>query len=517
MDRLPPARHQVAAATDSSSMNDQLIQRIKACPSLPSLPTIAVQVLDLAQKSDVDIPEIARLISKDPALSTKILKTVNSSFYGRSKAVSTISQALIIMGLQSVKTLVLGFSLVSNLSKTKPTGFKHVVYWKRSIYSATAGRVLAAKLGLVHQEEAFLCGLLKDIGMLVLDTVLGEEYGAVYAQASSHADLPTAEREAFGMNHAEVGGMLAEQWKLPPILCTPIAYHHNVEGVQDPNLRRLTQVVAMAGRCANVFVDDSVAEAIHDVRNEFQQQFRLSEAECDQTMADIGKRTKEIAGLFEINIGASTDYGAILKKANDALVELTLRSQMQATQLEQQNVQLKAQASTDALTGLANRATFDQFLQEAFTRAKSGADGPLSLILLDIDKFKSVNDTHGHPVGDAVIRAVARLARAASRKTDLPARYGGEEMAIVLPNTPRANAAQLAETIRRALAAKPIPTTAGALPITASLGVASVEAGSPLTHPAHLVKAADLALYHAKNSGRNNVKVYTPKSPAQAA
>ena len=126
-------------------MNEQLVQKIRNCPNLPSLPAIAVQVLELAQKSDADIAEIARIISKDPALSSKILRTVNSSFYGRSQNVSTISHALVILGLQSVKTLVLGFSLVSNLSKTRAKGFKHVIYWKRSIFAATASRSLAAK------------------------------------------------------------------------------------------------------------------------------------------------------------------------------------------------------------------------------------------------------------------------------------------------------------------------------------------------------------------------------------
>src|SRR5207247_859489 len=128
-----------------SLMNETLIQRIRQCPSLPSLPTIAVEVLHLAQKADADIAEIARIISKDPALSSKILRTVNSSFYGRSQNVSTISHALVILGLQSVKTLVLGFSLVTNLTKTKAKGFKHIHYWRRSIYAATAARTLAAK------------------------------------------------------------------------------------------------------------------------------------------------------------------------------------------------------------------------------------------------------------------------------------------------------------------------------------------------------------------------------------
>src|SRR5215510_3635079 len=146
-------------------MSDQLVQRIRQCPNLPSLPTIAVQVLDLAQKVDADIAEIARIISRDPALSGKILRTVNSSFYGRSQHVSTISHALVILGLQSVKTLVLGFSLVTNLSKSKANGFKHITYWRRSIYSATAARAIAAKINIVQQEEAFLAALLQDIGM----------------------------------------------------------------------------------------------------------------------------------------------------------------------------------------------------------------------------------------------------------------------------------------------------------------------------------------------------------------
>src|SRR5271154_6987763 len=127
-------------------MKADLVNRIKQCPNLPSLPAIAIQVLDLAAKADADIAEIARVISKDPAMSGKILRTVNSSFYGRSQHVSTISHALVILGLQSVKTLVLGFSLVTNLSKTKAKGFKHLVYWRRSIYAATAARTIANKM-----------------------------------------------------------------------------------------------------------------------------------------------------------------------------------------------------------------------------------------------------------------------------------------------------------------------------------------------------------------------------------
>jgi diguanylate cyclase (GGDEF)-like protein len=500
-------------------MNQQLTERIRQCPTLPTLPTIAMQVLDLAQRPEVDIAEIARIICKDPALSSKILRTVNSSFYARTQAVGTISHALVILGLQSVKSLVLGFSLVTNLSKTKARGFSHLGYWKRSIYSATAARTIAAKVGVVQQEETFLAALLMDLGMLVLDQVLGEQYGEVCAKPATHGELGEAERLALGMTHADVAGLLCGQWKLPPVLATPIAFHHTPERVEDATLKKLTEVVALAGRCADVFMDEAPAPAIAEVRRLCQAQHQLDEKAADALLDDIGKRTKEVASLFEIYLGALASFEAVLRKANEALVQLTLQTQQQATQLQSQNQQLKRVATTDALTGLANRARFEAFLAEQF--AAAAAQGrPLALLLMDVDKFKSINDTHGHPTGDKVLKAVGALMGAAARQYDLAARYGGEEMVLVMPATPRTTAAAMAEAIRRAIAAKPVNCGNVTLSITASVGVACYEPGSPFREPAHLLKAADLAVYAAKNGGRNCVKVFSlnkPVAPPAAA
>lgn len=493
-------------------MNQELIERIRQCPSLPSLPTIAMQVLDMAQKPDVDIAEIARIISKDPALSTKILRTVNSSFYARSQNVSTISHSLVILGLQSVKTLVLGFSLVTNLKNKKSQGFNHLAYWKRSIYAATAARTIAGKINIVQQEEAFLAALLKDIGMLVLDQVLGERYGEVCGKITTHNDLIAAETEAFGMTHADAGGVLAEQWKLPPLLTTPIAQHHTSAGVKEPALRRLTELVELSGHCADVFVDAEPAKSIALVRQLCAKLYQMSEVNADALLDEIGKRTKEVAGLFEINIGSNATYENILKKANEALIEMTLKSQMQASTLQVQNQELKIQATTDALTGLANRATFDQFSAKAMKTAME-TKKPLALLMIDVDKFKNINDKHGHPAGDQVLKCLGKLVKTAARAQDLSARYGGEEMALVLPGTNRATAAAIAESVRRAIAAKPILAGTTPLQVTASIGVAAYEPGLPFSEFSQIIKAADLALYAAKHGGRNCVKVFSMPSP----
>jgi diguanylate cyclase (GGDEF)-like protein len=497
-------------------MNEQLLTRIRQCPSLPSLPTIAMDVLELAQREEVDISEIARTISKDPALSSKILRTVNSSFYGRSQSISQVSQALVILGLQSVKTLVLGFSLVSNLQQNKATGFKHLDYWKRSIYAATAAKTLAAKIHMVQAEECFLAALLQDLGMLVLDQVLKDEYGPIHEKAGTHRELAAFERAALGMTHAEVSGLLADTWKLPPVLSIPMRHHHDPNVVADPALRKLTDVAFVAGLCADIFVQGNPAEAISEVRKYCLDHFKLTEADCDAMLSEIGNRAREIAPLFEIKLGKASEFDEILKKANEALVELTLRTQQQAANLEKQNIRLKEQASTDSLTGLANRARFDQFLEEQFALALTQKRS-VSLLMLDVDRFKAVNDIHGHQTGDQVLKVLGKLLQTATRATDLAARYGGEELMLILPGTGKATAAAIAESIRRTVAAKLVQCESIALPVTISIGVATLDPDSPLKQPAHLLKAADLAMYAAKNGGRNCVKVFNLPAKNSAA
>jgi two-component system, cell cycle response regulator len=489
-------------------MNSDLLKKIQQCPNLPTLPTVAVQILDLASKPNIDIAEIARVISKDPALSSKILRTVNSSFYGRSHNIGTISHSLVILGLQSVKTLVLGFSLVTTLSKNKTTGFNHLKYWRRSFYSATAARTIATKMNLVQQEEAFLASLLQDIGMLVLHQVLSAQYNEICTKVKTHNELIAAEQEAFQMTHCEVGAYLAQQWKLPPILSTTIGASHDASTVTDPTLKKIAQLVQIAGQCADVFVDAEPAPAIVQVRATCAAAFKMTDADCDQLLAEIGVKTKEVIPLFEVNVGDYASYEAILKKANEALVELTLESQMQATKLQEQNQVLQQKATTDALTNLSNRSSFDETLKELFAAARTGGSA-LTLLMLDVDKFKSINDQHGHPAGDRVLATLGKLLKSAARDKDLAARYGGEEMVLLLPETSRAIGAAIAETIRLAVSKQPINCGKQAVPVTVSIGVATLEPNSRMTEPAHLLKAADMAVYAAKNSGRNCVKIFS--------
>ncbi len=160
-------------------------------------------------------------------------------------------------------------------------------------------------------------------------------------------------------------------------------------------------------------------------------------------------------------------------------------------------------AVTDSLTGLNNRRYFDTHLQGMFEKAV-GRKKPISLIMCDIDHFKSVNDQHGHDVGDEVIREFARRIRKNVRNLDLACRYGGEEFAVVMPDTDIALARIVAERIRSEVAAHPFIIAGRAtLPVTVSLGVSCIDGEGDT--PEKLLKRADVALYHAKRAGRNQV------------
>ena len=173
---------------------------------------------------------------------------------------------------------------------------------------------------------------------------------------------------------------------------------------------------------------------------------------------------------------------------------------------------------TDALTGLRNRRFLDLRLAEEMSRATRYAS-PVSVLLLDIDHFKSVNDTCGHAVGDKVLEEVGRIVRETVRNTDLAARYGGEEIAVIAPQTPLSTAVMLAERLRRNIETKAreaVPEVALLnRPITVSIGVA--KSSTPPESASKLLWRADSALYEAKGGGRNKVVADSPEAPKPAA
>ena len=186
-------------------------------------------------------------------------------------------------------------------------------------------------------------------------------------------------------------------------------------------------------------------------------------------------------------------------------VDITVLKRQQE-ELRQMHAEQESLAVTDALTGLANRRRFDEALVAEWRRSTRGT-GPLSLLMIDVDSFKQLNDEFGHPFGDEVLRRIAEVLKAGVHRVgDLAARYGGEEFAMLLPRTELKAAASLAEAMRLAVESLRIDANRhSCLLISISIGVSSAIPNGPNDPPTSLVERADAALYQAKRNGRNQV------------
>ncbi|NBB83249.1 MAG: HDOD domain-containing protein [Alphaproteobacteria bacterium] len=491
-------------------MDQQLLDRVLQCPRLPSLPATALEVIELSRQPDSDIKQIAQVISRDAALAAKILKTVNSSFYGLSQRVSTVSHALVILGLNRVKSLALGFSLVGTFRDKSNVAYDLSGFWQRSVLSAAAARTSARSANLLACEEAFLGGLLKDLGILAMLQTLQSEYVELIREVGEqHHDLWRVERERLGADHAQVGAALGEHWQLPPVLIAPIRWHEQ-PGSAPSDVQAMVQAVAVSSQAASVLVDRD-ALALKRFYGGLREHLQLDDTAGDHILHTTEHVGQELAKLFEVNCNPPREVQSILAEANERLLELSLQSQQNASELEHRNAELQERALHDALTGVASRGRFDTFLAEQL-RCANNVGALVGLALLDIDRFKAINDTHGHQAGDHVLRKLAEILQAHAPSDALVARYGGEEFAVVVPGLDRKACARLAERTRQAIEQTPVDCGDGlVLNVTASLGVACGGASHDLDSPAQLTAAADKAVYAAKHAGRNCVRVFAAR------
>lgn len=201
------------------------------------------------------------------------------------------------------------------------------------------------------------------------------------------------------------------------------------------------------------------------------------------------------------------DY--IIKPFDHKELEVRVRAGRRIVELQSELIAareaLRVQATTDALTGVLNRRAVTDRLKDELARAVR-TSGDVSMLLLDVDHFKAVNDTHGHDAGDEVLRAIARVALQTVRAYDVVGRYGGEEFLIILPDCDKGQAFAAADRLRQQIAATVVPHKGAALSVTISAGLVS-QRGSSVRDAESLVTAADDALYRAKRSGRNRVEL----------
>ncbi len=221
---------------------------IKRIHDLPSLSAVVVELLSTMEQEDIDVHLLADKITRDQALTAKTLRLANSSFYGMQSKVTTIQQAISVLGFHSIRTLVTACSIAGGIPPGPGMHFDFPGFWRHSVATAVAAKALATRLGQ-SAETAFTAGLLHDLGTLVLATRFPQQYDEALAYRKAHdCYVVQAEQAIFGLDHAAVGSALAAYWKFPAAMQDAVARHHSP--AQSPT-RSLPLTIHLANTVAH--------------------------------------------------------------------------------------------------------------------------------------------------------------------------------------------------------------------------------------------------------------------------
>ncbi len=219
--------------------------------NLPTLPFIVTKVMEVMNNPRSSASDLAKIISSEQSLAAKVLRLVNSAYYGFPNPITTISHAVAILGFNTLRSLVLGISTHELFSKKSDGKFDRKELWLHSVATAIAAKALAKRVNYPNPEEMFLAGLLHDIGKVILDQHMHQDFiKAIETAKVCNQPLFEAEKEVFGAHHGEVGKYIADQWKLPAVLSEAIRWHHEVELAKDH--RQIAAIVHVGNNMVKV-------------------------------------------------------------------------------------------------------------------------------------------------------------------------------------------------------------------------------------------------------------------------
>jgi HD-like signal output (HDOD) protein/GGDEF domain-containing protein len=534
---------------DSPSILTELVAR---ADRLYTLPAVAAQVLELCRQPRIDSRAIKRCIERDPALTARLLKTVNSSLFGLRQAVTDLNQALGLLGTKALKMLVLSFSLPEELFAGQEVETLSR-YWRHTLIKAVAARELAEQIWRHSGDEAFIAGLLQDIGELVLLQQLGEPYRRFVNHVTEQGgDLLALETQSLGFDHAVISARLLQKWGLPTSLIEaigrPLRPASEPLTAADPN-SALVEILRLAELLARLFTQHQ-PYALREVLELGERSGRLNYDQLQDLVACLDQKVAELGDAFALYPQGGATLAELLAQANAQLSDLAfdlygdvsrlieeLQTAVRAVPCETPPVSPARQRGDETVVrasgnpagaSLGERVRYDdagrtrqQSVMSSFAGSANDDPGlvgriaaaiasgrqqhrPVSLVLIEIDRYSD----WVFALGPERAAAAERLLQAAA--TQLSPQGGkclaiGEARYALLWDCDRREAAQSGRLLAQALA-QWWEQRQEAAALTVSIGIATLAFPSKNFPPRELLTPAQRCLSAAILSGGNCVK-----------
>jgi HD-like signal output (HDOD) protein len=289
--------------TINTSANERYHRVIEQIDSLPALPSIVTKLIQVVNSPDSSAEDAASLIERDPALTTKMLRLANSAFYGIPRSISSVSSAVVILGFNTIRSLVLSASVMKMFSNNKEQALDKERFWQHSIVCALAAKIIVRhfiNVRMMDPESAFCAGILHDIGKLIFNEFVGDDYKTACEYAvKSKIPLLEAERIVLGIDHAQIGRILADKWALPLDLEYSLVFHH--APYEADKLTDLVTTVHMADILTHKAGMDLWAEEVHVQEwAESKKMLRITDNDLKKIMETLEESIEKSLEFFNI-------------------------------------------------------------------------------------------------------------------------------------------------------------------------------------------------------------------------
>ncbi len=304
-------------------MKAQVLDAIKQSAAVPSAPQVVTRFIEVIQDPDFEYAELAKVLSVDPGTVSEILRLVNSALFGVARKITSLHQALTLMGPKRTRSLVLGRYLVEALGDKSIPGLDASYFWRRSLATAVLSARFADVVAPRLRDEAFICALLADIGIPVLAQAFPTEYHPVVSRYAPHGEPFTEddEREAVETTHAEVSAMVLTHWGLPDHVCMAVNCHHagSLSGDQPEVI--FARLIGAADSIARLLCEVPDVEQVPAICIEATRTAGIDLQTLAKILGEIENDVEELAGILKIDVIPSSVYALIAKSIQQALAE----------------------------------------------------------------------------------------------------------------------------------------------------------------------------------------------------
>ena len=296
-------------------METAVVEMLKRSAAIPSMPQVAARFLEIVQDPGFDYRDVVEVLSADPGAAAEILRLANSSLFGVTRRVSSLPQALVLLGLRRVRSLVLGRYIVDSIDRKRRTRVDMRYFWRRSLTCGVLAGELARGLGSEGQEEAFISGLLADVGVIILDEAMSADYAELaegYAPGG-HRDLARREAALLGIDHGQVSALVMEHWQLPETVCEAVALHP--WELQAPHASPLARVIGAADLISLELCGSNPALGrLAQVCREVMSGLHMDAGGITEALLAAEPRVQEFAEMLRIPVQPGGDYQRVLSE-----------------------------------------------------------------------------------------------------------------------------------------------------------------------------------------------------------